>query len=379
MRIALNTLFVAGGVAGGRVYCEGLLRGLAAVDVTNEYVVYTRRETELPELPPNRFRQVRAPVSDSSNVWRMFWEYGILPGRVRGEAFDLLHGLGSLSPAVGSCCLVLTVHDLIHRHFPHSVPLGHRLFMRHILPQMARRAERIIVPSFCTARDVVEHLGVSPERVRLVHYGPGNEFRRAADEEWVAGVLAKYGLRRPFLLSVSRAYAHKNLAGLLRSFACLRGQGHTHLQLALVGERYRTGHALARLCRELKLDKQVVFTGFVSNDELSALYSAAAVFAFPSLAEGWGLPVLEAMACGAPVVASNASALPEAVGEAGLLADAYDPESFAAALAKVMDDSVLQRTLSQKGLARARQFSWEASARGHLAVYQELTAERESA
>jgi glycosyltransferase involved in cell wall biosynthesis len=372
MKIALNMLFVAPGLAGGRVYCEGLLGGLAAVDRANEYVIYTRRDTRLPDLPPGRFRQVRAPVSGTSTVWRTFWEYRRLPEHVRRGGFGLFHGLGTLSPAARSCPFVLTIHDLVYRHFPQSPPLGYYLFMRWKHSKVARQADRVIVPSRCTAREAVEYLGVAEDRIRLVPYGPGNGFRRVTDAGRVDEVLKKYGVRRPFVVSVCRAYPHKNLAGLLRAFARLPALGLKEVQLVLVGERYRTGQALDRLAQELRLGPSLVCTGFVPQEDLNALYSAAAVFAFPSLAEGFGLPVLEAMACGAPVVGSNASAIPEAVGPAGLVADARDPEAFAHALAKVLGDAALRAELRDKGLARVREFTWSRCAEGTLAVYREF-------
>jgi len=213
---------------------------------------------------------------------------------------------------------------------------------------------------------------VREEAVRVVPYGPGNDLRRESDGGRIEAALARHGIRRPYVVSVCRAYAHKNLAGLLRAMARLRAMGHKEVQLVLVGDRYRTGDLLDRLTADLGLSGSVVFTGFVSNEELSALYSGAAAFAFPSLAEGYGLPVLEAMACGAPVVASDASAVPEAVGGAGLVADARDPEAFAAALARVLGDDGLAEELRQKGLARAAGFSWEETAKRTLAVYEEL-------
>jgi glycosyltransferase involved in cell wall biosynthesis len=372
MRIALNLLFVAPGLAGGRVYCEGLLRGLAAVDRDNEYVAYTRRGTVLSPLDRARFRQVEAPVAPGSALWRTFWEYLCLPRAVRRGGFDLFHGLGTLSPSSRSCPFVLTIHDLIYRDFPQSLPAGPRLFMRCAHPTVARRADRVIVPSRWTARDVVERLGVPEGRVRVVPYGPGHDFRPLADGARIDAALAKYGVRRPYLVSVCRGYAHKNLAGLLRAFAMLRRQGRGDVRLLLVGEPYRGGGALGRLGEQLGLGGAVVFTGFTSDDDLNALYSGATAFAFPSLAEGYGLPVLEAMSCGTPVVASNASAVPEAVGEAGLLADARDPGAFAAALARVLDDADLRARLTAAGLARAATFSWEKAAAATLSVYREL-------
>jgi glycosyltransferase involved in cell wall biosynthesis len=372
MKIALNMLFVGQGLAGGRVYCEGLLRGLAALDSPDVYTVFTRRDISLPAGLDARFQQFRAPIAASSSLWRTFWEYGILPRKVRQGRHEVLHGLGSLSPRASGCPLVLTIHDLIYRHFPHSIPLGHRLFMQRVFPIVARRAERVIVPSECTGREVVRYLGVRPERVRLIHEGPGNSLERVTDEATVQKTLQKFGIRRPYVISVARAYAHKNIAGLLRAMAALHREGPRGVQLVLVGDRYQSGHELDRLTRELQLGETIVFTGFVSAEDLSALYSAAAVFAFPSLAEGCGLPVLEAMACGTPVVASNASAIPEAVGGAGLLADARKPSAFAAQLGRVLGDDSLQEQLREKGLVRVQEFSWEKAAAAVLAVYREL-------
>jgi glycosyltransferase involved in cell wall biosynthesis len=312
-------------------------------------------------------------VSGSSAVWRTVWEYGLLPRRVRGSGCHLLHGLGNLSPSAPPAPFVLTVHDVSYRHFPESQPLGHRWFMRLRSPGVARRADRVIVPSRNTAREVMEHFGVSEQRLRLVHYGPGNAFRPVTDADRLEEVMGRYGLSgTPYVISVCRGYVHKNLAGLLRAFARLRGRGDDRVRLVLVGERYQSGHGLDRLARELGVSESVVFPGFVSQDDLNALYSGATVFAFPSLSEGFGLPVLEAMACGVPVVASGASAVPEAVGDAGLVADARDPEAFAAALARVLEEPKLRDELRARGLARVKEFSWQRCAAETLAVYREL-------
>jgi glycosyltransferase involved in cell wall biosynthesis len=372
MRIALNLMFVAPGVAGGRVYAEGLLRGLQGVDHRNEYVVYTRRGIPLPPLDPARFRQVEAPVAPGSTLWRTYWEYRCLPRAVRRGGFHLFHGLGSLSPACDGCPLILTIHDLIYHHFPNTLPMGYGLFMRRVLPRVARRAGRVIVPSQWTAHDVVERLGVEKERIRLVPYGPGNEYRPIEDTSAIEAVLRRHRVRRPYIVSVCRAYPHKNLAGLLRAYAALRARGGSRAQLVLVGERYRMGTELERLIESLELRESVVFTGFVSHDELNALYTAAAVFAFPSLGEGFGLPILEAMSCGTPVVASDASAVPEAVGDAGLVADARDPEAFALALTRMLEDREVAAACRARGLARAALFDWTESARKTVAVYEEL-------
>jgi glycosyltransferase involved in cell wall biosynthesis len=371
MRVALNAIYVGDGVAGGRVYRDGLLRGLAAVESPFAFDVCTRRGPDLPPLPADRFRAVEASISGRSTLRRTAWEYGVLPGRVRRGGYAVFHSLGGLSPRVRGIPVVLTIHDLIFQDFPESIGRLDRLFRKAVLPRAARRADRMIVDSYAVGRAVVERLGVAGEKVRVVPLGAGHDFRRVDDEDRIAAVLARYGVRSPYLVAVGRGYPHKNIAGLLRATAVLRKQ-HPDLQLVLVGERFRAAAEVERLTTELGLGKVVVWTGFATADDLNALYSGAAAFAFPSLAEGFGLPPLEAMACGAPVVASNLTAVPEVVGDAGLLADPRDPDAFAAALGRVLVDAGLAAELRARGFARAAEFTWERCAERTLAVYKEL-------
>src|SRR5262249_577905 len=221
-------------------------------------------------------------------------------------------------------------------------PAGYRWFMRWMQPHVARRADRMIVPSSCSAREVVRRLGIEPGRIRLGHYGPGHQFAPVTAALRMPAALDQFGIRQPFIANVCRGYNHKNLAGLVRALARLRQRGRDDVQLVLIGEPYRGGPTLNRLLKVLNLEAAVIRTAFVATHQLNALLSAATVFAFPSLAEGFGLPLLDAMSCGAPVVASNVSAIPEAVGDAGILVDTLNPEAFADALAQVLDNAGLR-------------------------------------
>lgn len=372
MRIALNALYVGGGVAGGKVYRDGLLRGLAAVgDPQFSFDVFTRRTPDLPPALPHSIRSRPAPVPDASTARRTWWEYLRLPAVVRGGGYAVYHALGSLTPRVRGVPVVLTVHDLIYRQFPSSVPLGYRAFMHAVQPRVARRADRVIVDSMFVGGEVEELLGVKPERVRVVPLGPGHGFAPVTDVAEINRVLTRLCIRPPFVLAVGRGYPHKNVSGLLRAFELL-SRTHPDVRLVLIGDRYLTADPLARLVDELALTDRVTWTGFLLTDELNAVYSAAAAFAFSSLSEGFGLPVLEAMACGCPVVASNRTAIPEVVGNAGLLVDPESADEFAAALRRVIEDGALRAGLRVKGFERVRQFSWEKCASETLAVYREL-------
>jgi glycosyltransferase involved in cell wall biosynthesis len=372
VRIALNALVAAPELAGDRVYCEQLLRGLVAADGEHEYFVFARRDAGLPPLPADRFRVVHTPVTGASTFRRAIWEFGSFGEEVARRGADLVHGLGGRTPPVRGRPFVLTIHDLIYRQFPESVSFPKRLFMRLVQPCVARRADRVIVPSQSTAELVVRLLGVRENRIRLVPLGPGHAFGPAPGAEEIQSVLATLGCRPPYVISVCRGYTHKNVAGLVKSFARLRDLGLGGVQLVLVGDIHQAGRLVRRIVCELGVGRDVVFTGFVRPAELQALYSGAAVFAFPSLAEGFGMPVLEAMACGAPVVASDVAAVAEVVGGAGVLAPAGDPPRFAEALARVLGDEPLRAELRAKGLARAREFTWDRCATATLAVYREL-------
>lgn len=373
MRVALNALYVGGGVAGGKVYRDGLLRGLAVVAGRNDtFDVFTRRTPGLPAGMPEFISPRPVPVPDTSTFRRTYWEYLRLPGVVRRGGYAVYHALGSLSPRVRGTPVVLTIHDLIYRHFPASVPLGYRKFMEAVQPGAARRADRVIVDSEYVGREVVELLGVKPERVRVVPLGPGHGFAPVEDAAVIEGVLTRLGVRPPFVVAVGRGYPHKNAAGLLRAFSVLR-RFAPDVTLVLIGDRYRTADPLSHLVEELGLGGWVTWTGFLPAAELNAVYSSAAAFAFASLAEGFGLPVLEAMACGAPVVASGRTAIPEVVGDGGVLVNPESPEEFAAALTRVILDDALRDDLRARGSERVKRFSWERCAAETLAVYRELT------
>lgn len=372
-RIALNALYVGGGVAGGKVYRDGLLQGLAALDGIGdiEFDLFTRRPSDLPDELLPRVRVIEAPIAQGSTFGRTAWEYAILPRVLRRGGYSACHALGSLSPRLRDTPLVLTLHDLIYRRFPESVPWGYRTFMHAVQPRIARESERVIVPSRYVAQEVMEQLDVREDRVRVVYEGAGQNFRPVENAEQIDSVRQRYAIRTPYIIAVARGYPHKNIAGLLRAFDLLRHE-HPDVALVLVGDRYRAGASLELLARELSLTSAVIWTGFVSMSELRALYSGAVAFAFPSLSEGFGLPPLEAMACGTPVVASNRTAIPEVVGDAGLLVDATDAEEFAAALGRVVGDGNLRANLKDRGQARAATFTWRRCAAETVDVYREL-------
>jgi alpha-1,3-rhamnosyl/mannosyltransferase len=292
-------------------------------------------------------------------------------GRARRLGAQLLHASGPFWPRARGIPLVLTLHDALPWRFPELFTRLNVLQQRTVVAAAARRAARVLVGSEHTARELTELVGVAPQRIVVTPYGVDPRFRPTArDPAWLE---RRFGIRGPYVLAVGTLEPRKNLGTLLRAFARVRGQDAQHA-LVLVGGR---GWRDAPLERALAgAGAGVVRAGRVSDDELVRLYGSAACFAFPSRYEGFGLPVLEAMACGAPVVAGDRTSLPEVVGDAGLLVDPDDEEALASALRRVLTDPELAADLRQRGLARSAAFSWDRCAELTVAVYRAALAER---
>ncbi|MGD0765405.1 MAG: glycosyltransferase family 1 protein [Dehalococcoidia bacterium] len=234
----------------------------------------------------------------------------------------------------------------------------------------AKVADRLICPSEAVKDDIVRLLHVSPNKVRAIAEAASPAFRPIEDRAALERFLLKNLLPERYVLSVGSLEPGKNRATLLKAFAKLRQQGIEH-KLVVTGQRAWKYQADFQLAEQLGLKGEVIFTGYVSSEDMPALYSAADLFVFPSLYEGFGLPVLEAMACGVPVVASNVSAVPEVAGDAALLIDPRDPDLLSDSMARVLKDDRLRATLRRRGLERAAQFSWEKAARETIEVYRD--------
>jgi glycosyltransferase involved in cell wall biosynthesis len=282
---------------------------------------------------------------------------------------DVYHSPYYVLPFAASCPMVVTVHDLIPEVYPKALP---RPWLRHafrgLVRLACRRARRIIAGSKATAEDLRHRLRLPAERVATIPYGVDVGFCPSSPER-VAAMRQALGLSHPYVLYVGINKPHKNLVRLVQAWARMPDTVRGDTRLVLAGRedpRYpQTRQAIA----QLGLQDSVTILGPVPDSDMAALYSGAVAFVFPSLYEGFGLPVLEAMACGTPVVASNRSSLPEVVGQAGLLIDPFDMDALAAALSRLLLDAELRRELSAQGLIRARHFSWEHAARETLAVY----------
>ena len=373
-RVGLNLLYLVPGETGGtETYARRLVPVLANARPDLELVAFVTREAFDAlggEAFGPRVRVVPLRVSGRSRAARVAAEQLLLPGRLRRHAIELLHSLGSAAPARPGLPSVLTLHDVIYARYPEAHTRLMTLGMRLLVPLSARSAERIIAVSQAAAAEITRVLDVPPERIDVVYEG-GRPPGPATPEPELRARLELGDA--PIVFSVSARRPHKNLNRLLHAFAGLP-EGPL---LVLPGYPTPFEGRLAEAISRLGLRGRVRLLGWVSDADLEGLYRAARCFVFPSLAEGFGLPVLEAMERGLPVACSNTSSLPEVAGDAARYFDPLDLDDIRRAIAEVMTDEGLRSRLSAAGSDRAREFSWERAAAGTAAVYErvwELTA-----
>jgi glycosyltransferase involved in cell wall biosynthesis len=351
-------------------YVRNLLRQLARQDSENDYVVICRDadwET-IEELGP-RFR----PVVEKAGTYSIGEQFA-LPIDLRRESAELFHAPHYVLPPLTPCRSVVTIHDCIHLRFPQYLP--NRLAYAYARAQMwtaTHRAARVITVSEASKRDILRYFRVPESRIDVIYNAIDDRFWQQPDAEDVARVRERYRLDHPFVLYAGNIKPHKNLERLIEAFHLLRQHAAMKdVEMLIIGDEISKYATLRRAVHRHKLHKHVRFFGFVSDQTLAALYRLAGVFVFPSLYEGFGLPPLEAMASGTPVITSNVSSLPEVVGDAALLIDPYDPAAIADAMQRVLANPALAADLSSRGLVRAREFSWERSIARVREIYAEV-------
>ena len=293
----------------------------------------------------------------------------------RWRELDLVHDpTGALPLLLTGAARVVTIHDAIPYVYPQTSTRLDWLIYHWWLPLAVRRADAVITDSEQSRKDIMAHLPVAPQDVVVVPLAADPRFRPMEIAE-VEPVLREYSLQRPYILYVGALESRKNLPRLLEAYALLRAWS-PQWRLVIVGARKWKFSPIFDAVQRLGLEGHVDFTGYVADEHLPALYAGADLFAFPSLYEGFGLPVLEAMACGTPVVTSNTSSLPEVAGDAALLVDPTDVRQIARAMWLVLSQPALAAELRARGLARAAQFTWERTARETIAVYERVLAGR---
>jgi glycosyltransferase involved in cell wall biosynthesis len=370
LHIAIDAHSVGARLAGNESYAINLIEALAQIDSLNQYTLFvTRREAvdrfsgrwpnfsvsqTLPHTP-----LVRIPLT--------------LSAALRRNPVDVLH-VQFTAPPMSPCPFVVSIHDLSFEHLPQTFKRRSRIQLRLTVRNSARRAAHILALSESARQDIIETYGILPERVTMIPLAAPAHFAPVTDAKDLQRVRHTYGIDGDYILSVGSIQPRKNLTRLVRSFASLRRErtGVKLPKLVLVGKQGWLYDETLRAIKESGIGNEILLTGYVPEADLPALYSGAICFVYASYFEGFGLPPLEAMKCGTPVIVGNQTSLPEVVGDAGLLVDPFDEAEIMSALAQLIDNPDLRDKLRRKGLKRADKFSWHDTARRTLEVYKQV-------
>ncbi len=374
-RLGLNLLYLVPREVGGtEIAARRLVAALAQQQPELEIVVFCGREAgaELPDPAwPASVRIVTLPVEARRKPLRLAAELALLPAAARHHRVDLLHSYGTTAPLHGPP-RVTTVHDLIYHHWPQAFPAPARAGLELVVPLAARRSRRVQVSSQATRDDVVRTLAIPAGRIDVVPLGRG--MAEVGEPTAEAQLRERLDLgEATVVLSVAAALPHKNLDGLLTAFAALDVEPAP--VLVLTGHAGRISGPLAARAQALGIADRVRFTGWIDAADVEGLYRLATAFAYPSLEEGFGMPVLEAMHRGLPVVCADATSLPEVAGDAALLVDGRDPAALAAALRRVCTEPELRADLVHRGRAQAARFDWSRTAQAALDSYERALAD----
>jgi glycosyltransferase involved in cell wall biosynthesis len=367
LHIAIDAHSVGTGLGGNESYATHLIEALAEIDGVNSYTLYvTRREAV--ERFTNRWPnfQVRATLPHTPFI-RIPLTLG---AELRKNPVDVLH-VQFTAPPLAPCPVVVSIHDLSFEHLPETFKWRSRTQLRLTVRRSARQAAQVLALSEYARSDIINTYGISPDKVTAIPLAAPAHFAPVTDDREFQRVRQTYGIQSDYILSVGSIQPRKNLNRLIAAYSSLRRarpEGKLP-QIVLVGKCAWLYDETLRTIKELGLSNSVVLTGYVPETDLPALYSGALCFVYPSYFEGFGLPPLEAMKCGTPVIVGNKTSLPEVVGEAGVLVDPFDVDDIASAIASVIGDSNFRSQLRAKGLERSRLFDWRETARQTLAIY----------
>jgi glycosyltransferase involved in cell wall biosynthesis len=368
LRIAIDAHSVGTGLGGNESYATNLIEALAAIDQQNSYTLYVTKSEAIERFNnrwPNFFVRSTLPHTPLIRIPLT------LTAELRRNPVDVLH-VQFTAPPFAPCPVVVSIHDLSFEHLPETFKWRSRKQLRMTVRRSARQAAQVIALSQHARRDIIDTYKLDPTKVTTIPLAAPESLHPIDNEQELKRVRQTYGIEGEYILSVGAIQPRKNLNRLVAAYSRLQwaNSGVKLPKLVLAGKCAWLFDDTLRTIKELQLSGSIILTGYVPTLDLPALYSGAVCFVYPSFFEGFGLPPLEAMKCGAPVIVGNQTSLPEVVGDAAVLVDPFDVDAIANAIERVIYDANLRQELRTKGFAQAARFSWRDTARRTLAVYE---------
>lgn len=385
MKIGISSIFLKYPASGLGQLLIHLLKALEAIDTRNEYLLLGTPSTPWHNTTAGKFPVQVAPVpafaARRENIEQMTWEQFSGPAAARRARVDLFHIPYYAPPLITRCPTIITIADVIQLRshlYRDGVPAKRKLYLD-LIARAAHKAALIITLSQHAKQDIMETFRISPARIRVIYPAVSDALAPVSDPAVLAATRTRYGLGERYILYLGGLDQRKNVLHIVRAFAALyRQAGDPHLQLFIAGDPDKQRGPLypdpRPLAAQLGITKQIVYR-FVEEEDKAAIYSGASLFVFPSLYEGFGLPPLEAMRCGTPVVCSNVSSLPEVVGGAAISLDPTDTQAWVEAMERILTDHTLKAALQARSLQQATRFAWHKTAHETLAAYEEVAAQ----
>ena len=350
-----------------------LIRHLQKTDKTNEYVIFVREDEDDKVISETaNFRIERLPAAPYP-----IWEQIILPRAVRESGVEILHCTSNTAPLRVDVPLVVTLHDIIYleklnltKGTPYQI-IGN-LYRRVLVPPIVKKAALILTVSESERECIRSYFSLPDEKVKTVYNGVGSHFRPITDQSVHEAMRKKYNLPEDYVFYLGNTDPKKNMEGVMRAISHLRKQGKLTFRLLMLDIDREYLRRVATRIGDLEILNHIYFCGYIRNEELPAIYSMAKIFLYPSLRESFGIPILEAMACGVPVITSSTYSMPEVAGDAALLVNPSDPVDIAAKIIQLLEDKALGENLVKKGLERYKDFSWERNALQTVDLYKTI-------
>ncbi|MDI6782589.1 MAG: glycosyltransferase family 1 protein [bacterium] len=365
MKIAIDARALTKQPTGTGYYLKNLLDEFARAEVDNTYYLCSSREFSY--IPPeNESRFI--PVIQRGlpgNLWLQLQ----VPRLIKKYQFDLFHSPFGVIPFRCDCATVSTVHDLAFHFYPKLTDFKNRILLPRLVPKSLNLATTIIVDSESTKQDLIVLYKIADHKIAVIHLAAGSQYHPIPKIPARNKLAEKYRINTPFILFVGTLEPRKNIPLLLRAYEQLSPELRSQYKLVFVGKKGWQEHSIFRLVEELKLQEQTLFTDYVPEEDLPFFYNSASVFVYPSLYEGFGLPVIDAMACGIPVITSDTSSMPEIVSYAGIFVAPGDVSALTNAITRLLIDRELSEHLSEKAITRAHLFSWRNTATKTLEIY----------